>query len=97
MSNAMDRGTTMLQPDVRELGEYIAGLNLDDHPDLTMEQVRAWSDDQLQAWLRAECQTTLQHGQWREQCAWCAGTGQHGGRRCEGCAGEGSRLALDEL
>jgi len=97
MSSATQRGPTVLQPDVRELGEYIAGLNLDDHPDLTPEQVRAWSDEQLQAWLRAECQTTWQHGQWREQCAWCAGTGQHGSRRCEGCDGAGSRPALDEL
>ncbi len=97
MSNGMQQGTSPLKPDVRELGEYIAGLNLDDHPDLTLEQVRAWSDDQLQAWLQAECQTTLQHGQWREPCAWCAGTGHNGSRRCEGCAGEGSRLALDEL
>ena len=49
MSNGMQRGTFPLKREVRELGEYIASLNLDDHPDLTMEQVRAWRDDQLQA------------------------------------------------
>ena len=41
MSSAMQQGTTGLQPAVRELGEYIAGLNLDDHPDLTLEQVNS--------------------------------------------------------
>ena len=97
MSSALQRGSMTLKPDVRELGKCIVSLNRDDHPELPLEQVRAWSDDQLQAWLHAECQTTLQHGQWREQSAWCAGTGHHHGGPCEGCNGEGSRLALDAV
>ena len=34
MRRALGRGAMMLQPDGRELGEYIVSLNLDDHPDL---------------------------------------------------------------
>ena len=87
----MEREPGMVQSDVRELGDYLVRLSLDDQPELPMAQARAWRDDALPAWLNTQCRVTLHQGQWREQCGWCGGTATAGGHaRGTGADGAGN-------